>query len=67
MEVTSREAKSVLEERGKHHNLCHIGCRNVFSSSGTPLQHDAIGQKVIRNEFVDFVSTCDRWMKKVRM
>jgi hypothetical protein len=64
-EIASGEAKSVLEEREKHHNLSHIGCRNVFSSSGMPLQHDAIGEKVIRSKFADFAFICNGRLKNL--
>jgi hypothetical protein len=58
-EVTSREAKSTFEEREKHHNLDRIGCRNIFASSGTPLQHGGIKEKVIRNKFLNLTFICD--------
>jgi hypothetical protein len=36
-EVTGREAKFMLEEGIKHHNLCRIGCRNFFPGGRMPL------------------------------
>jgi hypothetical protein len=61
-EITSRESKPTLEERGKHHNFIHIGCGNVFSSSGPPLQHGMIRKKVVCNKFVNLFFICDGWM-----
>jgi hypothetical protein len=66
-EVSSSKANSTLEERRKHHNFCRIGCRNVFSSSGAPLQYDAIGDKMIHNKFANFVFIHDKRLKKVQM
>jgi hypothetical protein len=34
-DIIGREAKSVLEEGREHHNLSHIGCRNVFPGGRT--------------------------------
>jgi hypothetical protein len=51
--VTGRKAKSTLEERRKHHNLGGIGCRNIFSSNGTPLEHGTIREEMIRDQFAD--------------
>jgi hypothetical protein len=53
-EVVGRESKPALEERGEHHNLSHIGCGNVFSGGGAPLQYDQIREKRICNKFVNF-------------
>jgi hypothetical protein len=44
-EIASRESKPALEERGKHHNFIRIGCGNVFSSGGLPLQHGTVREK----------------------
>jgi hypothetical protein len=43
--VIGRESKSALEERREHHNLINIGCGNIFSGGGAPLQHDQSGRK----------------------
>jgi hypothetical protein len=66
-EVTSREAKSVLEEGREHHNICRIGCRNIFPSGRTPLQYCAVREKVIHNKLVDFTLIHDGRLEKVRM
>jgi hypothetical protein len=63
-EVASREAKSTLKERGEHHNLICIRCRNVFPSGTTPLQHDAVREKVVRNQLADLTFISDgSWNK----
>jgi hypothetical protein len=54
-EVASRKAESALEERGEHHNLSCIGCRDVFSCSRAPLQHDTVGEKMIPNKFANLL------------
>jgi hypothetical protein len=66
-EVAGRESKPTLEERGEHHNLCCIGCGNVFSGGGVPLQRGAIGEKRIGNKFANFFLICDGRLKEVRM
>jgi hypothetical protein len=57
----------VLEERGEHHSLSRIGCGNIFSSGGAPLQHDPIREKRIRNKFANFFFIHDGCLKEVRM
>jgi hypothetical protein len=66
-EVASRKAESTLEERRKHHNFNHIGCRNVLSSGGAPLEHGVVGEKMIRNKFVNFGPTLNTQLEEVRM
>jgi hypothetical protein len=66
-DVAGRKAKSALEERGKHHHLGRIGCRNAFSSSRMPLQLGVIGEKVICSDFADFTFIHDGQLKKVWM
>jgi hypothetical protein len=44
-EITSRESKPTLEERGKHHNFIRIGCGDVFFGGGSPLQHGTVRKK----------------------
>jgi hypothetical protein len=66
-EVTSREAKSVLEEGRENHNLSHIGCRHIFPISRTPLQDGAVREKVIHNKLADFTFIHDGWLKKMRV
>jgi hypothetical protein len=48
-EIASMKTKSVLEERGEHHNFIQIGCGEVFFGGGAPLQHSAIEKEAIRN------------------
>jgi hypothetical protein len=66
-EVTGREAKFMLEEGIKHHNLCRIGCRNVFPSGRMPLQDYAVQEKMIRNKLADFILIHDGCLEKVRV
>jgi hypothetical protein len=56
--IASRESKPMLEERGKHHNFVHIGCGNVFSGSGSPLQHGMVGKKIVRNKCANLFFIC---------
>jgi hypothetical protein len=44
-EITDREAKSVLKERRKHHNILCVGCWDVFHDGRMPLKHSAIREK----------------------
>jgi hypothetical protein len=48
-EIVGWEAKSVLKERGKHHNLLFVGCWDVFPDGRMPLKHDAIREKVVHH------------------
>jgi Fe2+ or Zn2+ uptake regulation protein len=57
-EIAGREAKSMLEEEGEHHNLICIGCGEVFTDGTVPLQHDVIWEKVICNELVNLTFIC---------
>jgi hypothetical protein len=66
-EVAGRKTESTLEEWGKHHNLLGIGCRDVFPSSRTPLEHGAIREKAICNYFANFALICNGLLKKVWM
>jgi hypothetical protein len=66
-EVASRETKSALEEGRKHHNLGHIGCRNVLPSGRTPLQNCVIWKKMIRSKLVDLILICNGRLEKVRV
>jgi hypothetical protein len=66
-EIASRESKPTLEERRKHHNLVLIGGGNGFSSSGLPLQHGAIGKKVICIKFANPFFVYDRRLEDVGM
>jgi hypothetical protein len=55
-EFASGEAKSALEERGKHHNLGHIGCRNVFAGAWDAMaarcdQGESDSQQVCESHF----------------
>jgi hypothetical protein len=43
----------MFEERGKHHDLVCIGCRNIVTGGRTPLQHDAVREKVVRDELMN--------------
>jgi hypothetical protein len=65
--VTGRESKLMLEERREHHNLSRIGCGNIFSCGGAPLQHDLIGEKRIHTKFVNFFFIRDGHVKEMRM
>jgi hypothetical protein len=58
-EITGREAESTLKERGKHHNLICMGCRKIFTGGRTPLQHDTVREKVVRNKFVNLTFIYD--------
>jgi hypothetical protein len=49
-EIVGRETESALKKGGKHHNFISIGCRNIFTNGGAPLQHSVIWEKVIRNK-----------------
>jgi hypothetical protein len=53
--VRGWEAESTLEERGKHHNLICIGCRNIFIDGRTPLQHSAVWEKVVRDDLTNLI------------
>jgi hypothetical protein len=66
-EIASRESKPALEERGEHHNFIRIGCGNVFSSGGLPLQHGTVGEKIVRNKFVNLFFVCDGWLEDLGM
>jgi hypothetical protein len=66
-EVIGRESKPTLEERREHHNLIHIGCRDIFSGGGAPLQHNLIGEERTHNKFVNFFLICDGGLKEMRM
>jgi hypothetical protein len=61
-EITGREAESVLKG-GKHHNFIHIGCGKVFVDGRTPLQHDTVWEKVVRNKFVNLTFVYDGCLK----
>jgi hypothetical protein len=41
-EIIGWVAKSTLEEGREHHNLSHIGCRNVFPGGREPLQDGVV-------------------------
>jgi hypothetical protein len=58
-EIIGREAKFALEVGREHHNLNHIGCRNIFPGGRTPLQDGVVRQEVIHNELADFTFICD--------
>jgi uncharacterized Fe-S cluster-containing MiaB family protein len=66
-EVAGKEAKSVLEEGRKHHNLSRIGCRNVFPGSRTSLQNCAGQEKMIHDKLADFILIHDGRLEKVRV
>jgi hypothetical protein len=66
-EVTSREAKSALEEGREHHNIGRIACRNIFPGGRTPLQYCAVREKVIHSKLVDFTLIRDGRLEKVWM
>jgi hypothetical protein len=66
-EITGREAEPALKEGGNNHNFIRIGCRKVFTGGRAPLQHDAVWEKVVHNEFVDLTFICDRRLKQVRV
>jgi hypothetical protein len=66
-EIVDREAKSALEEGREHHNLSHVGCRNIFPGGRMLLQDGAVQAEVIRNEFVDFTFIRDRRLEKMRV
>jgi hypothetical protein len=64
-EIAGREAKSTLLEGREHHNLSHIGCRNVFPGDRTPLQDGMDREKVIHNKLVDFTFNRGRRLEKM--
>jgi hypothetical protein len=65
-EVTGRESKPALDERREHHNLIRIGCGNIFSGSGAPLQHGPIrGERT--HMFATFFFIHDGHLKEMRM
>jgi hypothetical protein len=66
-EVAGRESKPVLEERREHHNLIRIGCENIFSGGGAPLQHGPIGEERTCNKFAKFFFIHDGRLKEMRM
>jgi hypothetical protein len=65
--VIGREYKPTLEKRGEHHNLSRIGCGNIFSGGGAPLQHGPIGEKGIHNKLANFFFIHNGHLKEVRM
>jgi hypothetical protein len=66
-EIAGRKAKSTLEKGREHHNLSHIGCRNVFPGGRTPLQDIAVHEKVIRIKLVDFTFIRNGWLERMRV
>lgn len=66
-QVAGRESKPALEERREHYSLIHIGCGNIFSGGGAPLQHGPIGEERTHNKFVNFFLVRDRCLKEMRM
>jgi hypothetical protein len=48
---------------GKHHNLVHIGCWDVFPGGKMPLQHGAVWDKVVCNKFANLAFICDGRLK----
>jgi hypothetical protein len=66
-EVAGREAKSALEEGGKHQNLGCIWCRNVFPGGRTQLHNCVVWEKIIRIKLADFILIHDGRMEKVRV
>jgi hypothetical protein len=66
-EVTGRESKPALEERREHHNLIRIGCGNILSDGGAPLQHGLIRKERIHNKFANFFFIRDGRLKEMRM
>jgi hypothetical protein len=57
-EITGREAESALK-RGKYHNFICVGCRKIFTGSRAPLQHGAVQEKMVHNNFVDLTFVYD--------
>jgi Fe2+ or Zn2+ uptake regulation protein len=66
-EVTCGDSKPTLEERREHHNLICIGCGNIFSDGGAPLQHVPIGEERTHNKFANFFFIHDGRLKEMRM
>jgi hypothetical protein len=66
-EVAGRDPKPALEERREHHNLIHIGCGNIFSGGGAPMQHDPIKEERTHNKFANFFFICDGHLREMRM
>jgi hypothetical protein len=66
-DIIDQEAKSMLEEGGKHDNLIRIGCWDVFPGGRTPLQHCAVPEKVIHDKLVDSILIHNGRLEKVRM
>jgi hypothetical protein len=66
-EIVGREVKSTFEKGREHHNLSRIGCRKVIPNGGTPLQDDAVWEKVIHSKPVDFTFIHDRWLEKMQV
>jgi hypothetical protein len=66
-EVVGGESKPALEERRRHHNLIRIGCGNILSGGGAPLQHGPIRKERIHKKFVNFFFICDGRLKEMRM
>jgi hypothetical protein len=63
--IAGMEAKSVFKERREHHNLSRIECKKVFPGDRTPLQDNAVQEKVIHNKLADFTFIRDGWLEKM--
>jgi hypothetical protein len=63
-EVVGRESNPALEERREHHNLIHIGCGNILSGGGAPLQHDPIRKEEFTTSlWISSSSAPDIWKR----
>jgi hypothetical protein len=65
--VTGREAKSVLEERGKQHYFVCIGCGNIFTGARMPLLHGTVWEKVVHDELMNLTFIHGGCLKQVRL
>jgi hypothetical protein len=52
-EIIGWEVESVLEKGREHHNFISSGCAKIFTGGRTPLPHDVIREKGIRNDFAN--------------
>jgi hypothetical protein len=66
-EVASGETKSALKEWRKHHDFVCVGCWDAFIGGRMPLQHRAIREKVIHDEFAGLILIRKRRLEEVQM
>jgi hypothetical protein len=65
--IVGREAESTLEKGRKHHNLFGVGCSDVFPFSRMPLEHRAIREEAVLNQFEDLAFIHDRLLEQTWM